>query len=97
MTIYTISESKEPMKESKSIIDVLTQWINFEITNIENNFSHDEDFQNDTELGNKVINDLLDYQKNLVEKDGQKQFNEILEIVSKWDDIEQFELEYQEK
>lgn len=97
MTIYTISEGKEPMKESKSIIDVLTQWINFEITNIENNFSHDEDFQNDTELGNKVINDLLDYQKNLVEKDGQKQFNEILEIVSKWDDIEQFELEYQEK
>lgn len=97
MTTYTILESKEPMKESKSIIDVLTQWIDFEITNIENNFSHDEDFRDDAELGNKVINDLLDYQKNLVEKDGQKQFNEILEIVSKWDDIEQFELEYQEK
>ncbi|MDK1672882.1 hypothetical protein QOK74_08350 [Staphylococcus saprophyticus] len=96
MTKYIILESNDPMKESESIIDVLSQWIDFEITNINNNILHDEYFQDDKELGYKVINELTEYQKGLVEKDGQKQFNEILNIINKWDNIDQFELQYKE-
>lgn len=96
MTKYVILESNEPMKESESIINVLSEWIDFEITNIENNILHEEEFQVDTENGYKIINELVYYQKGLIEKDGQKQFNEILNIINKWDDIDQFELQYKE-
>lgn len=94
MNKYSIYEYDEPLKESKSIVNLFNKWIDFEILNIENNMINQNEFDSDFDLGNKIIDDLKNYKLKLVEEEGKKHFNQVINILNEWEDMDFYGLNY---
>lgn len=90
MTKYIITECEDIVVENKKLKNTVKQLINREIKNIQDN-TIDED----KELAKNVITELSKLKP--YNKDGLKQFNNILGILSKWEGAyNPYELEYKE-
>lgn len=90
MTKYIITECEDIVVENKKLKNTMKQLINREIKNIQDN-TIDED----KELSKSIITELSDLKP--YNKDGLRQFNNILDILSKWEGAyNPYELEYKE-
>lgn len=90
MTKYIITECEDIVVENKKLKNTMKQLINREIKNIQDN-TIDED----RELAKSIITELSNLKP--YNKDGLKQFNNILDILSKWEGAyNPYELEYKE-
>lgn len=101
MTTYKITDSYGLLIESKSIIKTLSEWIDKEIDSLnampidENDPDGDLPFIN---LVNRTIDKLNNVKSNLVEKNGLKQFNFIMDILNEFEGVTEnlYGVEYQE-
>ncbi len=101
MTTYKITDSYGLLIESNSIIKTLSRWIDKEIDSLnampidENDPDGDINFIN---LKNKTIEKLNNAKSKLVEKDGLKQFNKIMEVLDLFEEVIEnpYGIEYQE-
>lgn len=90
MTKYIITECEDIVIENKKLKNTIKQLINREIKNIQDN-TIDED----KELAKNTIKKLSNLKP--YNKDGLKQFNNILNILAKWEGAyNPYELEYRE-
>ena len=90
MTKYIITECEDIAIENKKLKNTIKELINKEIKNIEDNT-----IKEDKELAEKTIKKLSNLKP--YNKDGLKQFNEILNILSVWESAyNPYELEYKE-
>ena len=90
MTKYIITECGDIVIENKKLKNTIKNLINREIKNIQDN-TIDED----KELAENTIKKLSNLKP--YNKDGLKQFNEILNILSVWESAyNPYELEYKE-
>lgn len=90
MTKYIITECEDIVVENKKLKNTVKQLINREIKNIQDNT-----IEEDKELAKNIITELSDLKP--YNKDGLKQFNNILDILSKWEGAyNPYELEYKE-
>ncbi|WP_239704919.1 hypothetical protein [Mammaliicoccus sp. E-M24] len=101
MTIYKITDSYGLLIESKSIIKTLSEWIDKEIENIKDlpidEYAPNGDI-NFINLKNKTIDELNNVKSKLLEKDGLKQFNKIMDILNTFEDVtvNSYGIEYKE-
>lgn len=77
---FVIHDNLSTLAESGSIQKVLKDWINKEIQNIADNME-DDDLQ-----GKKTIKQLQNFK--IIDNDILKQFNNICEILKKWEDVQ---------
>ncbi|MEJ7218451.1 hypothetical protein [Staphylococcus gallinarum] len=91
---YRIYEYDEPLKESNSIVSLFDKWIDFEILNIENNMLDQDHFDSDFKLGNLLIDKLKNYKFSLVESNGEKHFNNVMNILNEWEDMSFYGLKF---
>ena len=90
MTKYIITECGDIVVENRKLKNTMKQLINREIKNIQDNT-----IEEDKELSKSIITELSNLKP--YNKDGLKQFNNILDILSKWEGAyNPYELEYKE-
>lgn len=90
MTKYIITECGDIVIENKKLKNTIKNLINREIKNIQDNT-----IEEDKELAENTIKKLSNLKP--YNKDGLKQFNEILNILSVWESAyNPYELEYKE-
>lgn len=90
MTKYIITECEHISIENKKLKNTIKKLINKEIKNIKDNT-----IEEDKELAENTIKKLSNLKP--YNKDGLKQFNEILNILSVWEGAyNPYELEYKE-
>lgn len=90
MTKYIITECEEIVIENKKLKNTIKKLIEREIKNIKDNT-----IEEDKELAKEIIKKLSNLKP--YNKDGLKQFNEILNILSKWESAyNPYDLEYKE-
>lgn len=100
MTIYMVTSLGSETSKSNSIVETLSKWIDWEIISIKDmpidDLAPDGDIRF-INFKNETINKLNNIKSNLVEKDGLKQFNMIMDIVDEIEGEENlFDMEYHE-
>ena len=86
MVKYKIMEDETVLVEGQTIKQLLSQWMSMEIAYINNQIADGlETSVNTEEIGYDVIKRLKAYRTKLKDNEGQKQFDDILNILDGWE------------